>query len=48
MFIVTSAPEAQPSSVGAAWIWILALGVSKEREYMPLLRSLAIIQPVWL
>jgi hypothetical protein len=41
MFIVKTAPDAPASSVGAAWMGILALrAVSSERESMPLLRSL--------
>ncbi|MEY2428382.1 MAG: hypothetical protein QOJ40_1267 [Verrucomicrobiota bacterium] len=41
MFIVTTAPDALASSVGAAWMGVLALrAVSSERESMPLLRSL--------
>ena len=42
MFIVTTTPDAQPSSVGAAWMRILALRqCASEPESMPLLRSLA-------
>ena len=41
MFIVMSTPDFPASSVGAAWMRILALrAVSSERESMPLLRSL--------
>jgi hypothetical protein len=44
MFIVTTTPDARPSSVGAAWMGILAPTDLRqwpsEREYMPL-RSLA-------
>jgi hypothetical protein len=45
MFIGTTILIQRPSSVGAAWIWILAptdlRECSSKQEYMPLLRSLA-------
>jgi hypothetical protein len=41
MFIAKTTPDSPASSVGAAWMRILALrDVSSERESMPLLRSL--------